>query len=100
MSKVHNSKVVELAENYTRQKSRLDPSRSTYRGRGAENSGAGPTRPDRAQNVSEPPPGNSKTTREGIFEIGPRLLPKRAGLTDKIPNFSFLGYMTSRPFAE
>ena len=48
---MHNSKVVELGENYTRQKSRLDPSRSTYRGRGAENSGAGPTRPDRAQNV-------------------------------------------------
>ena len=47
MSKVHNSKVVELGEFYTQQKSRLDPSRSTYRGRGAEKSGAGPTRPDR-----------------------------------------------------
>ena len=86
---MHNSKVVELGENYTRQKSRLDPSRSTYRGRGAENSGAGPTRPDRAQNVSEPAHGGSKTTREEFSKSEQRLLPKRGLLTDKISIFPF-----------
>ena len=84
---MHNSKVVELAENYTRQKSRLDPSRSTYTGRGAENSGAGPTRPDRAHKLRKPAHGGSKTTRERIFEIGPRLLPKVTWLTDKKSTF-------------
>ena len=86
---MHNSKVVELAENYTRQKSRLDPSRSTYRGRGAENSGAGPTRPDRAQNVRNGAREILRPLAKEFSKSDHVYYQKVTLLTDKIPIFPF-----------